>query len=263
LREKREERYKARRCTLINVSDALPAETALEGASREDRREQDRAEGERRTAVPALASQPAPDFDENGNFAAFPGRWVGIWDNNPDITTSLIIEAVSPTGNVTGSYVFMANPSKFVANIVDDTISFGSICKFTFRLRPDGKLEGTRNDSGILNTTVLARRQSPENRDFAALTGRWLGIWDNNPIATTSLSIESVSPTGDVTGSYVFMSANPIKFVTKITDDTINFGSFYKFTFKLRSDGKMEGTRYGSGVLNTTVLTRDQSSVGQ
>ena len=39
---KREERYKARRCTLINVSDALPAETALEGASREDPRKQDR-----------------------------------------------------------------------------------------------------------------------------------------------------------------------------------------------------------------------------
>ena len=61
---KREERYKARRCTLINVSDALPAETALEGASREDPRKQDRVEGERQTAEPAHALQPATDFDE-------------------------------------------------------------------------------------------------------------------------------------------------------------------------------------------------------
>ena len=260
---KREERYKARRCTLINVSDVLPAETALEGASREDQREQDRAEGERQTAEPAHALQPATDFDENRNLAAFSGRWVGIWDNNPIANTSLTIESVCPTGDVTGSYVFMGNPSKIVAKITDDTISFGSFCKFTFRLRPDGKLEGTRNDSGILNTTVLVRHQSPENRDFAAFSGRWVGIWDNNPIATTSLIIESVSPTGDVTGSYVFMSGNPTKLVTKITDDTINFGSLYKFTFRLRPDGKIEGTRYGSGVLNTTVLTRDQSSVGQ
>ena len=101
-----------------------------------------------------------------------------------------------------------------------------------------------------------------ENRNFAAFSGRWVGIWDNNPLATTSLTIESVSPTGDVTGSYVFMSGNPTKFVTKITDDTINFGSLHKFTFRLRPDGKMEGTRNDSGVLNTTVLIRDQSPVG-
>lgn len=158
---KREERYKARRCTLINVSDVLPAETALEGASREDRREQDRAEGERQTAEPAHALQPATDFDENRNLAAFSGRWVGIWDNNPVATTSLIIESVSPTGDVTGSYVFMSgNPTKLVTKITDDTINFGSLYKFTFRLRPDGKIEGTRYGSGVLNTTVLTRGSS-------------------------------------------------------------------------------------------------------
>jgi hypothetical protein len=159
---KREERYKARRCTLINVSDVLPAETALEGASREDRRKQDRAEGECQTAEPAHALQPATDFDENRNLAAFSGRWVGIWDNDPLYTTSLSIESVSPTGDVTGSYVFMsANPTKFVTKITDNTINFGSFYKFTFRLRPDGKMEGTRNASGVLNTTVLTRDQSP------------------------------------------------------------------------------------------------------
>ncbi len=257
---KREERYKVRRCTLINISDILPAETALDGASGEDRRAQDRAEGERRATEPAHTLQPATDFDENRNFAAFSGRWVGIWDNNPIATTSLTIESVSPAGDVTGSYVFMSvGPSKFVAKITDDTITFGSVVKFTFRLRPDGKMEGTRYDSGLLNTTVLTRDQSPENRNFAAFSGRWVGIWDNNPTATTSLTIESVSPTGDVTGSYVFMSGGPSKFVAKITDDTMTFGSVVNFTFRLRPDGKMEGTRYDSGVLNTTVLTRDQS----
>jgi hypothetical protein len=47
------------------------------------------------------------------------------------------------------------------------------------------------------------------------------------------------------------------KFAAKITDNTINFGSGAKFTFRLRSDGKMEGTRDVKGLLNTTVLTRD------
>jgi class 3 adenylate cyclase len=254
---KREERYKARRCTLINVSEVSPAETALEGASRQDRREQDRAGGERQTAEPAHALQPTTDFDENRNFAAFFGRWVGVWDNNPVFTTSLSIESVSPTGDVTGSYAFMRKPSKFVARITNDTLTFGSLCKFTFALRPDGKLEGTRNDSGILSTTVLVRDQSSANRDFAAFSGRWVGFWDNNPEFTTSLIIESVTPTGDVTGSYVFMSSAPTKFVATIIDNTINFG-FY-LTFKLRPDGKMEGTRNANGVLNTTVLTRDES----
>jgi hypothetical protein len=113
------------------------------------------------------------------------------------------------------------------------------------------RLEGTRNDSGVLNTTVLIRD--------SAFSGRWVGIWDNNPLATTSLTIESVSSTGDVTGSYVFMSENRSKFVAKIADNTINFGIF---TFRLRPDGKMEGTRNYSGVLNTTVLIRDQPPVG-
>ena len=271
---KREERYKARRCTLINVSDALPAETALEGASREDPRKQDRVEGERQTAEPAHALQPATDFDENRNLAAFSGRWVGIWDNNPLYPTSLTIESVSPTGDVTGSYVFMSeNHAKFVAKITDHTINFGSRYKFTFRLRPDGKLEGRRNNSGILNTTVLSQTAEPahvlqpatdfdENRKLAAFSGRWVGIWDNNPLYPTSLTIESVSPTGDVAGSYVFMLENHAKFVAKITDNAINFGSIRKFTFRLRPDGKMAGTRNDFGVLNTTVLIRDQSPVG-
>jgi class 3 adenylate cyclase len=235
---KREERYKARRCTLINVPDVLPVET----------------EGERQTAEPA---------HQNRQLAAFSGRWVGIWDDNPIATTSLIIESVSPTGDVTGSYVFMGSPAKLVTKIIGDTISFGSLSKFTFRLRPDGKMEGTRFDSGILNRTVLVRDQSPENRNFAAFPGRWIGIWDNDPQYTTSLIIEGVSPTGDVTGAYVFMSGSPTKFTTKITDDTIRFGSVHKFMFSLRPDGKMEGTRNAAGVLNTTVLTRDQSPVGQ
>jgi hypothetical protein len=58
------------------------------------------------------------------------------------------------------------------------------------------------------------------------------------------------------------MSEKPARVVAKITDNTINFGSRPKFTFRLRPDGKMEGTKNNSGVLNTTVLIRDQSPVG-
>jgi class 3 adenylate cyclase len=114
-----------------------------------------------------------------------------------------------------------------------------------------------------LHSMAVPRPIAFENRNFAAFSGRWVGIWDNNPRYTTSLTIESVSPTGDVTGSYVYMSQNPFKFVAKITDHAINFAGFYKFTFRLRPDGKMVGTRNDdSGVLNTTVLIRDQSPVG-
>jgi class 3 adenylate cyclase len=95
------------------------------------------------------------------------------------------------------------------------------------------------------------------NSNFAAFSGHWVGIWDNNPLYTTSLTIESVKPTGDVIGSYVYMSGSPSKFLARIVNDTITFGSFARFTFWLRPDGKMEGTRNVSGVLNTTVLTRD------
>jgi hypothetical protein len=115
------------------------------------------------TASTVSAGVPAPNVQAPGpdvpaNFAAFSGRWVGIWDNNPRWTTSLTIESVSPTGDVICSYVFMSeNPSKFAAKITDDTINFGNRYKFTFRLRPDGKMEGTRNDSGLLNTTILIR----------------------------------------------------------------------------------------------------------
>jgi hypothetical protein len=155
----------------------------------------------------------------------------------------------------------MGNPSKLAATITDNTLSFGSLCKFTFRLRPDGKMEGTRNDSGIQNTTVLTLLSATDfDEKFAAFSGRWVGVWDDNPIATTSLTIESVTPTRDVTGSYVFMSSTPIKFMATIIENTITFGSF-PFTFKLRPDGKMEGTRNANGVLNTTVLTRDELPV--
>ena len=181
--------------------------------------------------------------------AAFAGRWVGNWDNNPLATTSLTIESEGLAGDVTGSYVFMSrDPAKFVTKIIDNTISFGP---FTFRRRPDGKLEGTLNLSGLLHTTVL-------DRDWG-FSGRWVGIWDNNPLYTTSLLIESVSSTGDVTGSYIFMSHNPLRFATKIIDNTISFGIL---TFRLRPDGKLEGARNDSGLLNTTVLHRDQSPVG-
>ena len=108
-------------------------------------------------AAPASRVQ-APGADVRPNLAAFSGRWVGFWDNNPLWTTSLTIESVDPTGNVAGSYIYMsANPARFATKIADDTISFGSRFKFAFRLRPDGKMEGTRNDSGLLNTTVLVR----------------------------------------------------------------------------------------------------------
>jgi class 3 adenylate cyclase len=212
----------------------------------------------------ALPSRTLALLLENRNFAAFSGRWVGIWDNNPLYTTSLTIESVSPTGDVTGSYVYWSeNHAKFAAKIADNTINFGSPNKFTFRLRPDGKMEGTRNRAGILNTTILSRDAADSAIHDSAFSGRWVGVWDNNPLYTTSLTIESASPTGDVTGTYVYWFENHSKFLAKITDNTINFGSPYKFTFTLRPDGKMEGTRNNSGLLNTTVLQRDHSPIGQ
>ena len=106
----------------------------------------------------AVPSVQAPGPDVAANLAAFSGRWVGIWDNNPLATTSLTIESVSPAGDVAGSYVYTSvSPARFVAKIIDDTIAFGSLYKFTFRLQPDGTMKGTRNDSGLLNTTVLTR----------------------------------------------------------------------------------------------------------
>jgi class 3 adenylate cyclase len=181
-----------------------------------------------------------------------PGHWQGIWDNNPQATTSLTIESVSPTGDVIGSYVFMSgDPTRFVARIVDNTISFGSSSRFTFKIRPDGKMEGTRNLAGQLDTAVLT--------NLAAFSpGRWEGVWDNNPHATISLTIESVSPTRDTLGSYVSASRDPVRFMARIVDNTISFGSTIRFTFKIRPDGKMEGTRNAAGELNTAVLTRNQ-----
>ena len=88
------------------------------------------------------------------NPAAFsPGRWEGIWDNNPQATSTLTIESVGPAGEVTGSFVFKSGtPARFVARSVDGTVSFGGPVKFTFKLRPDGKVDATRNFAGQLNT---------------------------------------------------------------------------------------------------------------
>jgi class 3 adenylate cyclase len=186
------------------------------------------------------------------NFAAFsPGRWEGIWDNDPQSTTSLTIESVSPTGQATGSYVFKSgNPIRFVARIADSTVSFGRPDKFTFHLRPDGKMDATLNLAGRLHTAVLTNPAI-----FAP--GRWDGIWNNDPQSTTSLTIESVSPTGEVTGSYAFRSGTPARFVARIADSTVGFGRSDKFTFKLRPDGKMEATRNIAGRLDTAILTRN------
>jgi class 3 adenylate cyclase len=194
-----------------------------------------------------LVQGPSPEVQRN--LETLVGRWEGVWDNNPRLTTSLTIESVTRTGEVTGSYVFISeSPTKFATRIADNAITFGSPYKFTFRLRPDGKMEGTRSGFGLLNTIVLTK-------PAGFFPGRWEGIWDNDPRATTSLTIETVAPNGEVTGSYVFMSESPSKFVTTIKDNAINFGSTYTFTFRLRPDGKIEGTRNGFGVLNTTVLT--------
>jgi class 3 adenylate cyclase len=193
--------------------------------------------------IPALQG---PDPDVQRSLDALVGRWEGVWDNNPRLTTSLIIESVTPTREVTGSFAFMSeSPTKISTKITHNAITFGSSYKFTFRLRPDGKMEGTRSGFGVVNTIVLTR---PE----VFFPGRWEGIWDNDPRATTSLTIESVTPTGEVAGSYVFMSGSPSKFVTRINGNAISFSILI---FRIRPDGKMEGIRNASGVLNTTVLT--------
>jgi hypothetical protein len=65
-----------------------------------------------------------PSGDVPKNLAAFVGRWDGIWDNDPQLTTSLTIESVSPTGEVTASYVYMSlGPSKLVGRITDNAVS--------------------------------------------------------------------------------------------------------------------------------------------
>jgi hypothetical protein len=48
----------------------------------------------------------------------------------------------------------MSITQSFEATISDNSLKIGII---TFKLRPDGKIDGIRNNSGLLNTTTLTR----------------------------------------------------------------------------------------------------------
>jgi DNA-binding winged helix-turn-helix (wHTH) protein len=91
---------------------------------------------------------------------------------------------------------------------------------------------------------------------YAAFSGHWVGFWDNNPSYSTSLTIETVSLTGEVTGSYAFMSFPPIRIETKIIDSAVSFGSSIQFRFTLQLDNRLEGIRRDSGILNKTLLSK-------
>lgn len=109
-------------------------------------------------APPQLAAGPVPSPGSPTAFAAFPGRWTGVWNAGPEFTTELRLESVSPDGWVAGSYVFQSlPPSQFRARIEDNAFSFGPGGRFTFTLRPDGRLDGVRTQASETNTTVLTR----------------------------------------------------------------------------------------------------------
>jgi hypothetical protein len=111
-------------------------------------------------------------------------------------------------------------------------------------------MEGTRDAAGQLSTAVLTNLS-------AFSPGHWEGVWDNDPQATTSVTIESVSATGEATGSYVFQSGTPVRFLARVADNTISFGTPFRYTFKIRTDGSIDATRNAAGQLDTAVLIRN------
>jgi hypothetical protein len=109
-------------------------------------------------AAPEQAAGPVASAASPAALAAFPGRWTGTWNAGPEYTTELRVESVSPDGWVVGSYVFQSlPPSPFRARIEGNAFSFGQARRFTFTLRPDGRLDGLRVGGSEMNTTVLTR----------------------------------------------------------------------------------------------------------
>lgn len=109
------------------------------------------------TANAAVSLAPGPEVPPQ--LAPFHGRWSGIWDSNPDWTSVLNVTSVSPTGEVTGTYVYMQMaPSRFQSQVTDGAFGFGPSRRFVFTMRPDGRLAGVRTVGGETNTIVLRKQ---------------------------------------------------------------------------------------------------------
>lgn len=115
-----------------------------------------------------------------------------------------------------------------------------------------------------------AGRAAPEvagTAGAAALIGTWTGVWDDDPRFTTSLVIDRVTEAGEVEGSYIFQRQRPFPFTTRLDGRSFRFEArnhpadvaAMVFTFTLRPDGRMTGSRQWRSGVNQTVLTRSGS----
>ena len=109
-------------------------------------------------AAMAPAAAPAPAEALPPEYRRFAGRWTGIWNGSARETSTLIVDSITPNGEIRGTYAFMdLPPVVFRTRIVGDGFSFGRGARFDFTLRPDGRMSGERLVSGIVDTAVLAR----------------------------------------------------------------------------------------------------------
>ena len=101
-----------------------------------------------------VALQPA---NAPPQYAAFAGRWSGFWDGS--FPSVLVVERITPDGQLDLSYQFAQEvPVRIRSRIENNGFRWGTTNRFTFVLRPDGRLDGERvTPSGQLNTITLTR----------------------------------------------------------------------------------------------------------
>jgi hypothetical protein len=108
---------------------------------------------------PITIATPGPNVPPD--YAAFVGKWGGVWGSDPTWTTTLVVETVTPAGKAKVTYFFQDNPkSQITANIADGVLSWsgrGEI-KFKFSLAPDGRLLGIRDNGEFWHTETMLRR---------------------------------------------------------------------------------------------------------
>jgi hypothetical protein len=107
-----------------------------------------------------------------------------------------------------------------------------------------------------LGSCAADEARNPVPPQYAGFAGRWTGLWDGIEAASTVLTVTNITPQGEISGSYRFMSAEPVRFRTPIENGAFSFGANPRFTFTLRSDGQMAGERVTPTVTNRTVLSR-------
>jgi hypothetical protein len=111
-------------------------------------------------ASSATAPQPAAasQADVPAQYAAFAGHWRGSWDGA--YPAELVVERIAPDGQLTLSYKFGQDaPVRIRSRIENNGFAWGTTGRFTFTLRPDGRLAGERvTPSGQLNLITMSRR---------------------------------------------------------------------------------------------------------